>query len=60
MAHWLQLIRAEYLEIPGLQLTPWQAQRLWNLDAAVCDGLLHTLETVGFLRRTRAGTYVRA
>jgi len=28
LADWLQLIRAEYLEIPGLSLTKRQVQRL--------------------------------
>ena len=35
MTDWLQLIRAEYHEIPGLHLTKPQVQRLWNLDADV-------------------------
>jgi len=29
----VQHIRGEYLESPGLRLTAWQIQRLWNLDA---------------------------
>ena len=32
---WAQLVRAEYLEVPGLTLTRDQAQRLWGLDRAV-------------------------
>jgi len=60
MAHWLQRIRAEYLELPDLQLTPWQAQRLWNLDPGTCDTLLDALERSRFLRRTRAGAHVKA
>ena len=57
---WLQLIRAEYLEIPGLQLTQPQAQRLWGLDAATCGALLAALIDARFLRRTRNGAYARA
>jgi hypothetical protein len=60
LADWLRLIRAEYLEIPGLHLTAKQAQRLWNLDPAVCDGLLNALLAVRFLRRTSTGAYARA
>ena len=60
VADWLQLIRAEYLEIPGLQLTKPQARRLWGLDAVTCDAVLAALVDVSFLRRTNAGAYVRA
>jgi hypothetical protein len=57
---WIHLIRSEYLEIPGLHLTRNQVQRLWGLDAVMCDTLLETLIDVRFLRRTHAGAYVRA
>jgi hypothetical protein len=57
---WLHLIRAEYLEIPGLRLTRDQARRLWSLDSTTCDALLQALIDVRFLRRTSAGSYVRA
>jgi hypothetical protein len=40
---WLQIIQGEYLEMPGLQLTKPQVQRLWGLDPATCDALLDTL-----------------
>jgi hypothetical protein len=60
LAAWLQVIRGEYSEIPGLQLTRVQACRLWNLDAAVCDAALTALERTRFLRRTRRGEYVKA
>jgi hypothetical protein len=60
MAHWLELIQSEYCEIPGLQLTKPQMQRLWSLDSLLCDLLLHALIDVGFLRRTDGGAYVRA
>ena len=54
------LIRAEYLEIPGLALTKAQVERLWGLDAVVSDALLAALVDVKFLRRTVRDTYVRA
>jgi hypothetical protein len=53
LADWFQLIRAEYLEIPGLHLTPKQAQRLWNLDPVTCDRLLKALLDVRVRRGTR-------
>ena len=57
---WLQLIRAEYLEMPGLNLTKAQVQRLWGLDALTCEALLDALVDVQFLARTRTDAYVRA
>jgi hypothetical protein len=57
---WLQLIRAEYLEIPGLSLTKQQAERLWGLDALTSEALLAALVDINFLRRTDKGAYVRA
>jgi hypothetical protein len=30
---WLMLVRAEYVEMPGLSLTKPQVERLWGLDA---------------------------
>jgi hypothetical protein len=57
---WLQLIRAEYLEVPGLCLTREQAQRLWNLDPVTVEALFAALVQVKFLRCTRQNAYVRA
>lgn len=59
MSRWIELIQAEYMEIPGLNLTKPQVQRLWGLDAATCDVLLDSLESVKFLKRTPRNTYVR-
>jgi len=56
---WLQLIRAEYLEMPGLRLTESQVQRLWGLDPATSQALLAALLDVKFLKRTRHGAYMR-
>jgi hypothetical protein len=52
-------IRAEYWEMPGLKLTPAQAQRLWGLDREACDRLMTDLVTLGFLARTPDGAFVR-
>jgi hypothetical protein len=57
---WLEIIRAEYLEVPGLHLTRKQAQRLWNLDPATCAAALGALIDARFLRCTADGAYVRA
>lgn len=57
---WLQLIQAEYYEMPGLHLTKPQVQRLWGLDQENCELVLEALEATNFLRRTRSNAYVRA
>ena len=59
LSHWLRLVQAEYLEIPGLHLTKPQVQRLWGLDAVTCDALLDVLQGAKFLRRTPKNAYVR-
>ena len=56
----LPRIRGEFLEMPGLCLTPGQARRLWNLDAASCDALLQALVAANFLRCTSAGAFALA
>jgi hypothetical protein len=53
-------IRGEYTELPGLQLTPGHAQRLWAVDREQCDAVLAALVESSFLRRTRHGAYIRA
>jgi hypothetical protein len=55
----LDRIRGEYLEMPGLRLTPAQAQRLWGLETHVCLQLLESLTTARFLVRKDNGTYGR-
>lgn len=52
--------RAEYLEMPGLQLTIAQAARLWDLDLAASEGVLSTLVECKFLIKTRSQAYARA
>jgi hypothetical protein len=56
---WALLVRAEYLEIPGLSLTQPQVQRLWNLDALTAEAPLAALVDLKFLKRTTRGAYVR-
>jgi DNA-binding IclR family transcriptional regulator len=55
----LQRIQGEYVEMPGLRLTPAQAQRLWGLDRPTCDALLQTLVQANFLSQTRDGSFIR-
>ena len=54
------LIRMEYVEFPGLKLTLWQTQRLWNLPEDVCRQALTVLTQSRFLTRAADGAYVRA
>ena len=56
----VERVRAEYLEMPGLQLTIAQAKRLWALDEATCAAVLSALLARRFLVRTASGTHVRA
>jgi hypothetical protein len=55
----LRRVQGEYTEMPGLRLTPAQAQRLWGLDRTVCDALLGALVDAKFLFRTRDGAFMR-
>ena len=54
----LARIRAEYREMPGLRLTFAQACRLWQLDAATCEGVLQSLLAQNFLVRTANGSFM--
>jgi hypothetical protein len=51
-------VRGEYLEMPGLRLTPEQARRLWRLDETSCDAVLSELVDSHFLARTRDGAFI--
>ena len=48
----------EYLEMPGLKLTVWQAQRLWGVDQPTCEAVIERLTEARFLARTRDGAVV--
>jgi hypothetical protein len=56
----LQRIRAEYVEMPGMRLTPEQVERLSGLDRSVCRQVLDTLVNAQFLFVGRDGSYTRA
>ena len=53
-------IRGEFLEMPGLRLTPQQASRLWAVDRVTSERVLDRLTSVGFLSRTNGGAYLRS
>ena len=55
----LRRVCAEYTEMPGLRVTPAQAQRLWGLDAVTCGQVLDCLVDARFLRLTPSGHYAR-
>ncbi len=57
---WSRLIRAEYDELPDLQLTRSQIEELWGLDPTVADAVLDALIGAGVLTRTPQGAFVRA
>jgi hypothetical protein len=57
ISEWLQRIRAEYREMPGVSLSKERMQTLWGLDASVCDAV-DALVAGRVLRRTAGGTYV--
>jgi hypothetical protein len=52
-------IEGEYREMPGLNLTVKQAERLWRLDRHTCACVLTTLMERRVLKRTTSGTYLR-
>ena len=56
----VERIRGEFREMPGLQLTLGQAQRLFGLDPAACRHVIDTLVESSFLRWTASGTIVQA
>ncbi len=52
-------LRAEYLEMPGLQLKANQVQRLCGIESALCQGILNELVATHFLCMKADGRYVR-
>jgi hypothetical protein len=45
--------------MPGLQLTPAQASRLWHLEGEACRAVIDTLVADAFLRWTPSGAVAR-
>lgn len=58
LADWVHLVQAEYLEMPGLQLTRPQVRRLWGFEETTCDAVIAELVESNFLRRTSQDAYV--
>lgn len=56
----VERVRSEFVEMPGLAVTPAQAAKLWGLDEAQSERVIACLVTWGFLRRSRAGVVSRA
>jgi hypothetical protein len=56
----LNRVRAEFLEMPGLRLTPAQAARLCGLEPATCQRVVEGLLASRFLRWTATGQLARA
>jgi hypothetical protein len=56
----MELVQAEYAEMPGLSVTLSQAQRLWAVDRATSEEVFQRLISRGVLRRTSKGRFVRA
>jgi len=56
----VERIRGEFREMPGLQLTLAEAQRLFGLDPASCRSVIDALVETSFLRWTASGTIVQA
>jgi hypothetical protein len=54
----LARIQSEYLEMPGLKLTPAQASRFWALDPHDSRLMLERLVEARVLLRTADGHYV--
>jgi len=60
LTEWLRLVRAEYQEMPGMNLTKPQVQRLWGFDEVTCTEVLDTLEAEHILQRTEHDGYILA
>jgi hypothetical protein len=55
----LNRLRAEYLEMPGLRLTPDQVRRLCGIERIMCQQVLDVLVDTKFLWVTQDGHYTR-
>jgi hypothetical protein len=56
----LRRAQAEFLEMPGLNLTVAQATRLWHFDSALCSAVLSRLVEQRFLVETKKHFFARA
>ena len=52
-------VQGEFLEMPGMRLTPEQVQRLSGIEPTMCDLVLQSLVDADFLYQTPDGAYAR-
>ena len=52
-------LRAEFMEMPGLRLTPSQVQRLCGVEEGMCQVVLDALVEAKFLGLKPDGCYAR-
>jgi hypothetical protein len=52
-------VRAEFLDMPGMHLTPEQVERLSGVECATCKVVLDDLLRSGFLCIAADGSYCR-
>jgi len=55
----LNRLRAEFLEMPGMHLTPEQVQRLFGVERGRCQAVLDSLVHARFLSVRAGGRYAR-
>jgi hypothetical protein len=55
----LDRARADFFEMPGLQLTTAQGTLLWSLDSTTCEEVLEILATARFLVKSEKAIYSR-
>ena len=55
----IERIRAEFIEMPGLQLTLGQVHRLCGVERALCEEVLDALVNEDFLYMKTDGRYAR-
>lgn len=53
-------LATQFIELPGLRLTPPQAARLLGVDRRMCEEAVCLLLEAAFLRRMPDGSVVRA
>jgi hypothetical protein len=55
----IERVRAEFVEMPGLSLTPDQVRRLFGIEPALVQHVLGALVEAQFLCVNARGCYVR-
>jgi hypothetical protein len=55
----IERVGRDYVEMPDLELTLAQAERLWNLSSDECRAVMDTLTQAGFLKWTARRTIIR-